>query len=551
MPGKKPSADMKKQGKVKIGIDSLHDTGTTNQGRFSPALISSSLLAILTTLSSAAVFINLADEGIAAMGAWRIAEGQVPYRDFFEIIPPISLYPSALLVWLGGPSVWALRLPSMLLGLGLLWATYMALKEFGQDRILQATALCFLGPWGVSIWPCPSHHWYATLFHILALISMLKALSGVKPMFFAGLSGVFTALDVLSLQDQGGYFLMGLLFIFFPLIKDAGIRKRTLAGWIVGGAAIGLVVLVPLVVSAGFSNLWYQWFTWPMEQYGKMPSHNPGFRGILTDVLRFTASTRSDPFNGSLEVARTMLVDLLLPLSCFSLAAAWYRGWLERERLALLCAGVLAAIGGLYHRPATLNIHWIAPVLLIPCLLAVGNLLKSSRGKVRVLGYSVLCVYCALPALFSLSILFQTFSGKNVFPLRAPAGTLYSIGIGEGGTTPEADLISAIKVSIPDGEPFFTRSFIPYINFLTWHRNPSSFNFIIHPLYHTDAQAKQAIEEIEKRGVRYIVSTTSFTGKSILDDYLQANYEPLWRNQQYIILARKRTPGFQGAAGGT
>src|SRR5579864_2977543 len=44
-------------------------------------------------------FITLnADEGVVLQGAQRILDGQIPYRDFFSFLPPLSFYWTALLL---------------------------------------------------------------------------------------------------------------------------------------------------------------------------------------------------------------------------------------------------------------------------------------------------------------------------------------------------------------------------------------------------------------------------------------------------------------------
>ena len=124
--------------------------------------------------------VDLRDEGVAAMDAWRIAEGQHPYADFYEIIPPASFYPTALFIRLMGPTVWAVRLPALLLALLLMLAADRMLAAWGAGLWVRVAGLAFLGPWGVSFWPMPSHHWYAIFFQVAATAAVARGLDSTR-----------------------------------------------------------------------------------------------------------------------------------------------------------------------------------------------------------------------------------------------------------------------------------------------------------------------------------------------------------------------------------
>ena len=61
-------------------------------------------LAVAAALAHFRTQIDSNDEGLAAMGAWRILRGEVPYRDFFAFATPLSFYLVAPWYALFGPS---------------------------------------------------------------------------------------------------------------------------------------------------------------------------------------------------------------------------------------------------------------------------------------------------------------------------------------------------------------------------------------------------------------------------------------------------------------
>ncbi|MDZ4694823.1 MAG: hypothetical protein SGI86_06700 [Deltaproteobacteria bacterium] len=75
-----------------------------------PALLGI-LLALFWVTRSFALIPHSADEGIYFYGAKRMAEGLVPYRDFFHAHPPFHLLPTAILLWLADYSLALVKAP--------------------------------------------------------------------------------------------------------------------------------------------------------------------------------------------------------------------------------------------------------------------------------------------------------------------------------------------------------------------------------------------------------------------------------------------------------
>ncbi len=109
------------------------------------------------------------DEGVLAMDAWRITQGQVPQRDFFEIIPPIAAYIQAALFYLVGPSVLSIRLLGALYGVLLMALAWIAARRYLKEPLFVSLVLALLIPFGTGVWPFGSHHWLADIFLLAAL----------------------------------------------------------------------------------------------------------------------------------------------------------------------------------------------------------------------------------------------------------------------------------------------------------------------------------------------------------------------------------------------
>jgi hypothetical protein len=61
-----------------------------------------SAFALFALLKSYSLRYSSGDENIYFYLATQVAEGQLPYRDFFHAHPPLHLAPLSLIYWLGG-----------------------------------------------------------------------------------------------------------------------------------------------------------------------------------------------------------------------------------------------------------------------------------------------------------------------------------------------------------------------------------------------------------------------------------------------------------------
>jgi hypothetical protein len=92
------------------------------------------LLALFWVTRSFALIPHSADEGIYFYGAKRMAEGLVPYRDFFHAHPPFHLLPTAILLRLADYSLALVKAPVFF------WAAFQGVAAYLVVLRLQPTA---------------------------------------------------------------------------------------------------------------------------------------------------------------------------------------------------------------------------------------------------------------------------------------------------------------------------------------------------------------------------------------------------------------------------
>lgn len=476
----------------------------------------------------------LGDEGVTAVDAWRMARGEIPHRDFFEIVPPLS---AGLLSWafsLFGLGTFTLRAAGVLYGAALLGLTYLAARRFCPLPAAAALPLALLVPFGVGAWPFPSHHWLADLLCLAALLALLRALEGaVLP--YATLGGAALAGACFTLQDQGGLALLAALAVLFWVVP--GRRGRYFGGLALGGLAATLAVWF-LWLPADPVALWHDWFAFPASQYRRIPDNAVDLLDAVSHLGRQwdLEALRLAPLHaGSVALASTLL--FLLPLAC--LPAAWAL-WREQGRpkaeTVLLLGFAAAFVGTALHRWSLMNLIWAAPLPAIVVASALGRGANSQapwvRRSVATLLGICLAVFLAAGLLriaFVLRVPGHAVSG--------PAGSYRTFNPHEARALQE--FVDAIQSRVPAGEGAFVRGFIPLASFLTLRPNPTPFTFYLPSGYQTPSQAERWTRSLESGPVRWGFSTdTPLDLTDPADVYLAARYRVVWRNGVFCLWER-------------
>ena len=218
------------------------------------------------------------DEYIVVYDAHRVVSGQVPYRDFFNFIPPgIFFFLAALFRLAGRSSIGVARLASVCTTLFSAGLTWRALKYRGWglwSGLLWALVFpVALYPW----WPIASHHWLASL--CFAAEILLLAPSGLKSWPKLLLAGVVVGLCGLLVQTQG--VVLAIMATTF-LAAEEGKRLRSLLPWTAGILLVWLPFLSGMALVGALPNFLEDCLVWPARSYSRGSNENAG--PILQDM---------------------------------------------------------------------------------------------------------------------------------------------------------------------------------------------------------------------------------------------------------------------------
>ena len=496
------------------------------------------LLAVAVAVAHFRTQIDSNDEGIAAMGAWRILLGQVPYREFFAIETPLSFYAIAPLYALFGVSLTVGRVATQLLGVALVVLVFRLARRWMQDPLFAAVPLAFLCQAGVGVLPFANHHWFADVFGLAALLSAARALAdGWKPGWW--LSGAAAALAFSSLQDQGLFLLSGLAIVA-GYAPPKGSRGRSLVSF-GGGALIATLPLAAIVLPrAGWAVAWHDLVVFPLTAYRDTPGNAYGFFQPFGELLaQWTSGAWRQAPAFSAAATITSLALIATPIAApFLVLWTWRRRGGSPASAAVLLVGVIGFVLTAFHRWAPINLQWAAA----PPALALGFWLQhehdaSPRGRrwTSVLAWVLMAAF----VVFGVGRIGQAMNDRIWFDVDSPAGRTRVPGRAVGESIEE--MIQTVGRRVPQNEALLVYGW-PTWGFATLHPCPIRWDGFAPPDFPPGAYAHEAIVEVEQKRVAWIV-TPAFDPPAAgqhdeWKDYLAGRYELVWANAGWGLWKR-------------
>lgn len=205
----------------------------------------------------------LLDQSIVFDGAWRMAQGQVPYRDFVMPFGPVTFALQAVMFRIAG-----VDFSSLVLTAGLL--SVIATAAAGRVVWLLSAGswpLCLLAGLLTAVWcqapfGIPWMEQTAFVLDLLALCALIEGrLRSRWPGWSYGIAGVASALAILSKQNAGGLFVFVCLGVI--LLPWRGRIRSALLGVLAyggGAGACAALFVIWLLVRSDLATFVHYWF---------------------------------------------------------------------------------------------------------------------------------------------------------------------------------------------------------------------------------------------------------------------------------------------------
>lgn len=372
------------------------------------------------------------DQMLYATNGARMMAGQMPYRDFFELMPAGTDLAYVLLLRIFGVWLWIPNLLMVVLATCALLLTTLAGETILKGRFRFLPALLALGL-GLYAGLDATHHWFSTVAALGAMAVLLRG-TGWKRVLWAGvLCGVAASFT----QSKGAAVTIG--FVVYLLWRasdlDETLRARWRKCWLLCGSALAAFLCFDghYILKLGLKE-WCRWVVvFPLRYYATTPGQK--FESLWID---FRAH------HGMMRWIGGGFVYAAAPAMYISFLWVWRRRRHEPDEpwdqlLLVAITGIvmlLSVVGSLSLMRAS--------AACLPATILVAWFLQRLPGKLRWLTLSM----AALSAVCALDLLAGT-QRNHWYRLDLPAGTT---AIGEPG---KYELYQWLKEHSYPGEDYF------------------------------------------------------------------------------------------------
>ncbi len=487
------------------------------------------------------------DEGLVLYGAQVVYQGGAPYRDFFEVFGPGSLYWMAFLFKLFGAdwliTRYVLFATALIIALLVYWITRRIYR--GPFDILPALLFVVLS---LSTRPIVSNHLESNLFACASIFLFLLWQGKNNQWLLAG-AGLCAGIASCFMQPKG---LLLVCAFWLILLIDKYLFKRTstinrndfiiLLG---SYCAIGIVVILYYSLIGGLDELIFANLIFPLTNYSQVNKVPYGF-GVVKyywGTYHAIVSLFLPSLPALAITVFSMIPFFLICVLPLILLTIFLRDFIDLRRtkkpgnivmIHLFIVGSAVWLSE-FHRPDIIHLIMGSPIFVILFVAMVDG------GKTDIKKIALKIIFLSLVSVSLINIFASCSANKQINTRRGILNTFW-----------EDRNLEFLQEFTRPGDQVFVYPYYPIYYYLMDLRNPTSFNCLVYG-YHTQKQFEQAISELEKSKVKYIVWDTLMEiykylpnsklteEKMIMEGYFQKNYEIVRQNQHIWIMKKRPT----------
>jgi hypothetical protein len=472
---------------------------------------------------------GLLDEGESLHNATRLLQGDLPYKDFYSIFPPLDNYFFAIVFSIFGKSVFAPRLIMSLIFSFTPALLYLLISKYSQKNIalLLAVLLVFLD---LNV---------ERLYFFSPILLAIYLLN--KNIFISGfLLGVASLVRV----DIPGTYLVGLIFSFIfygvSVERKAFVTSKKIFLFVVG-YLIPIIAVAYWLYSKHILNLFVESII--LNSISVTRFHDLPFPSLVK-IIPSEFSLRA--LGSSYESVFAYTLIAIYVFFIIYLASNFKKMWKENH----LLIGIFAS--GILSFPYILGRSDLGHFIKggIPALFIVGFLLtKLPFRGLKNLTFVLIGVVISVNVIQSIWwIRFNdTILTVNGYKLRISSTPI------SGSTVPSAETLSQSVMFLSQAKKDEKVLSLPYhagIYFLSNRESVGKFNNLLAGFITTESGEVEFIQQIKNSQVRYVVYAKDNGPKMelsklneynpLIHDFIMSNYEILQTTQEgWLLMIRK------------
>ena len=454
----------------------------------------------LLTLSAAVYFLPFlrvlshnGDEGTLITGAARVAAGEVPFRDFFEVMGPGTFYWLAVFFRILGPTWFATRVSLLLTTVGIAVALFYLTRRLRPG--LEAIPVIFFAAVSFHSWNAISHHLDSNLFGLLS-VAAICAWIDRRRVLYLDLAGLGAGITTGFMLPKGGLLFASFTIVLFILYR----RDPALHRWMIrlfSGYTVAVVAMAAFfALRGGLSEMVYANLIWPLANYSdtNQVPYGMEFRQLYWESF-MAAFHPLFPRNVAAAVSGFLSIPFMvvmgLPL-LLALIAAWKRLSLEPVTVPYWICGTAFWLSEI-HRKDIAHLVFGSPLWIVLGFYYVRRVRSRWVQQTLQLVAISAVVLCLLNPAVALVAPYQTVTRR---------GTVYN-------AFRETPVLEFLQARIQPGEPVFIYPYSPLYYFLSAAQNPTRHSILMYQI-NTEAQFRDTVHSLETRRVRYVVWDRSF-----------------------------------------
>jgi len=459
------------------------------------------------------------DENIFLLNATRMLDGQVMYRDFFELTAPGITSLDLGLFKIFGPRDWISSASLVAVELGLTCLILaLSRRVLSGGFIILPAALFLTCVFGFML--DDTHHWYSTLAELGAVMMIIEKRTRARLMVAGALCGLASFFT----QTQGALAALGIVLFLWWEGRAAGRSRLEIIepeGYL----------FVPFVATVIATNAYFVW----------KAGLDPFLQCTVTFVLKYYFAGRESNSIYALlyEFAQVAHWHALPSLGIFlfvhalPLVYVWFWMWHRHAdlapeldaRLILLCIVGLFVFAGVALAPTTYRVSTVTPLglILFAYLVSEGKMLQRA-------------VTVALWIVVAVAAVFQPLHAQSQqsWPLDLPRGRM----VLDSTYYEEFQWLS--QRTIP-GEFLFTAAGLEVLYPLAL-RDPAEVPYVETTDYTRPERVCNVVESLEANRVRFVLWDPAFDAKT----ELHSREIPAGRLRGYLRRAYRAVKTFLG-----
>jgi hypothetical protein len=335
------------------------------------------------------------DEGQFLYGAERLLEGQTIYKDFHEIQYPGSFYIVKWAFQVFGRTFETGRILTYLMVALALSIYYLLLIDCSKNNFLSLLPVITISFFGFPQWAGPVPHWFSFFSNALSLFFINLFLKSKKNIFII-FSGVFSAISLLIVQNEGVFLSAGIVLFLYILLRLQHENLKVIFKRIFIFLIPSIIALTTLVFffyfKGAINNFFYSTFFFLFEKY--ISAHKVPSFGYFVEIVSRDLISQLSTIRGFYRVIFTPFAYLVLfliyilqygllviyPVAIALLARNYFRGKNLDEgfmlKLMFTIIGFFLLLSQI-HKPDPIRLMFVS----MPGLIILVVLLSSLKGR--------------------------------------------------------------------------------------------------------------------------------------------------------------------------